>query len=74
MNRDEAKQKKFPVAEVIGAVAAIILLILQLVWAEDYRPSLRHGVQITFTVALTVSAAMLAARAVKKSKKPDGDS
>ena len=70
MGQEEKAAKKFPGAEVVGAVSAVILLILQLVWEQDYRPALRHAVQITFTLALTVSAAMLAARAVKKSKKP----
>jgi len=69
MKSDENPGKMFPVAEVVGAAAAVVLLLLQLLWAQEYKPVLRHAVQITFTVALTVSAAMLAARAVKKTEK-----
>lgn len=62
------KRKSLLIAEIIGAVAAVILLCIQLFWSKGTEPELRQLIETISLTAVAVSAVLLVAKSRKKKK------
>ena len=68
MEINNNKHKYLPVVEIIGAIAAVLLLCIQLFWDKETEPELRRLIEIISLAIVTISAVLLVLKANKKKK------
>ena len=74
MKGEGAKGKGILLLEILGAAAAVAMLLVQLLWSRDCEPTLRKGIEALLMVLVAVSAVLLAMKATKaKKEKKEND-
>lgn len=69
METNRGKSKRIPIAEIIGAIAAVTQLCMQLFWSKEYEPELRKVTEIISLILVAVTAVLLASKVEKRKKR-----